>query len=181
MSTPVTPDPATAATTPAPAQELPADVLRHLLTEARGEAAENRVKVKTVAEEAKAEADKAIEAAKAELVTQYEAKLAEAATTAQTAQAEVVSTKLQAAKLQAALDAVVPDARERVVDIAKRLIGSTDEELAADAARTAKLFGLDAKAPAPRATDPSQGQGGNPLPLNGDPLLRALEGIVNKH
>jgi hypothetical protein len=122
-----------------------------------------------------------VEAAKAEVKAEYEAKLAQATEALEAAKNESASSVVQLAKLQAALDATVPDLKEKVVDIAKRLVGQTDEELKADAERVKTLYGVTPTAPAkPKAVDPSQGQGNSALPLNGDPLLNMLTRAVNK-
>lgn len=165
MSSPTPTEPNTPA-----GDEPTADVLRKLLADARTEAAANRVKGK-----------EKVEAAKAEITAEYEAKLAQATAALEAAKSETASSVVQLSKLQAALDATVPDLKERVVDIAKRLVGQTDEELKADAARVKDLFGVTPTTPVkPKATDPSQGQGNNALPLNGDPLLNMITNVVNK-
>jgi hypothetical protein len=165
----------TPATTEPNGQELPADVLRKLLDETRAEAAATRVKSK-----------ENVEAAKAELTAEFSAKLAEAHKALEDSKSALAAKALKVSQLQAALNAVVPDRKEKVTDIANRLLGSTDEELQADADRVAKLYGVSAPDTAPvppappAATDPSQGKGNEALPLNGDKLLGALEGILNK-
>jgi hypothetical protein len=68
---------------------------------------------------------------------------------------ELDTARLDAAKLRAALAAKVPPAY--VADFASRLVGTTEDELAADAVRLRELLGLpdpDRKRP-----DPSQGAG----------------------
>jgi polyribonucleotide nucleotidyltransferase len=144
-----------------------------ILSDVRGEAAKARVAKRTAVEDAKA-------AVEAELKAEYDAKL-EAATKAQgDQQVELGKSKLQVAQLQAALGAVFPEeVRERVVNLAQRLVGTTEDELKTDADRVKKLFGLEDKPAKSPATDPSQGTG-NTVPLNGDPLLNMMNNVLNK-
>lgn len=101
-------------------------------------------------------------------------KSSEAKSTADTASAAAVT---ELAKLKIALEAGVPG--DRVVSIAARLQGSTDDELKADAAKIVAEFGLDQAGYVP-ATDPAQGQGtANPvstLSPGGAFFKAALEG-----
>lgn len=147
------------------------NTLREQLKSVREEAAKARV--------AKREA---ISNAKTEAQAEFDVKLAEMRKQQDDFGVELNKSKLTNAQLTAALNAVVPEAKNRVVEIASRLIGSTEDELAKDADRVKALFGLDTKQP-PRTpvTDPSQGQGnGDALPLNGDPLLDAMMGVINR-
>jgi hypothetical protein len=57
-------------------------------------------------------------------------------------------------------------------DLADRLQGATEDELEADAKRLAELFAARPEQQPARRGDPSQGS--DPLPLNGDPLVRDL-------
>lgn len=72
-------------------------------------------------------------------------------------------------RLRAALGAGVPT--EHASDIAGRLRGETDAELAADAKRLVSLMRLDISE---LRHDPAQGKGGA-MPLNGDPILDAVK------
>jgi hypothetical protein len=139
--------------------------------------------VKTVrAEAAKARVDKRTAAADAknEAQAEFDAKLEEMRKQQDEVGVELNKSRLTIAQMNAALNAVVPDVKDRVVEIAGRLIGSSDDELAKDADRVKSLFGLDTQPRTP-AVDPSQGHGNqNELPLNGDPLLNAMMGVLNK-
>lgn len=58
---------------------------------------------------------------------------------------------------------------------AELLVGSTKEELEASAEQLLAFKGVQEQAPAPNGpTSPALGGGSQPLPLNGDPLLHAL-------
>lgn len=94
--------------------------------------------------------------------TQLQSSVDELTTRAQDAESEL-------RRLRAALDAGVP--AEHASDIAGRLRGETDAELAADAKRLVSLMRLDI--PELRH-DPAQGKGGA-MPLNGDPILDAVK------
>lgn len=102
----------------------------------------------------------------------------EAKTNAETASAAAVA---ELSKLKIALDAGVPG--DRVVSIAARLQGSTDDELKADAEKIVADFGMNVPGFVP-ATDPSQGQG-NSTPVNtlspgGAFFKAALEGSSSR-
>lgn len=145
------------------------DVLTDQLSKVRGEAAKARVDKRDAVVNAKNEAQ-----------AEFEEKMAELRKQGEDAGIELNRSKLMVTKLTAALNAVAPEVKDRVVDIAGRLVGSSDDELAKDAERVKALFGLDQKPRTP-ATDPSQGTGNNTdLPLNGDPLLNAMMGVLNK-
>jgi hypothetical protein len=143
------------------------------LTEVRSEAAKQRVAKRTAVEDAKAQL-------KADLEAEFNSKL-EAATKSQTETAsEVSNSKLQIAKLKAALTTVFDEATTgRVLDLASRLQGDSDETLGEDAKRLKSLYGLDARPKTP-ASDPTQGTG-NAIPLNSDKLVGMLEQAFNKH
>lgn len=143
------------------------------LKDAREEAAKHRVAKRTAVEDAKAQL-------KADLEAEFNAKL-EAATKSQTeATSEAEKNSALVAKLKASLSTVFDETtRDRVLDLADRLKGDTPEALTEDAQRLKSLYGLDQKPVKTPASDPSQGQG-NVIPLNGDPLVRLLEGHFNK-
>lgn len=145
------------------------------LSKVREEAAKARVAKRQAVETTKAETE-------ATLKAEYDAKVADAEKTKNDLTVEVGNSKVQIAKLTAALNAVVPDAKERVTAVASRLIGSTEEELAADADRVKQIFGLEPAPARTPATDPSQGAGGNQdvVPLNGDKLTGLMTNILNK-
>ncbi|MGH3760259.1 hypothetical protein [Actinophytocola sp.] len=69
---------------------------------------------------------------------------------------ELTAAQRDAARLRAALAADVPPTQ--VADFAARLVGDTDEDLAADAQRLRELLGLSTP-PDRRRADPSQGAG----------------------
>lgn len=144
------------------------------LADVRSEAAKQRVAKRTAVEDAKAQL-------KADLEAEFNGKL-EAATKSQSeATTEVSSSKLQIAKLKAALTTVFDEATTgRVLDLASRLQGDSDETLGEDAKRLKSLYGLDAQPTKTPASDPTQGQG-NAIPLNSDKLVGMLEQAFNKH
>ncbi len=69
---------------------------------------------------------------------------------------DLATAQRDAARLRAALAADIPPTQ--VADFAARLVGDTDDELAADATRLRELLGLTAP-PGRRRPDPSQGAG----------------------
>lgn len=148
-------------TEPAKSDDVPADVLRKLLDEARNEAAENRVKGK-----------KKVEETKAEVTQQFEAKLAEANSAHEATKVKLAESQLTVEKLTVAIKAGFE--KDDILEVADLLKGSTNEELTAHAARLKGLFGT--KGETPPAVDPTAGAGnsGDNIPLNGDPLMRAL-------
>lgn len=146
--------------------------LKSQLADARSEAAKNRVAKRTAVEEAKAQLE-------ADLKAEHEAALAKLKTEHGDVEAQFNESKLRVARLQAALNSVFDETTvERVSEMASRLVGSTEEELKADAERAKALFGLDSKPNTP-AVDPSQGSG-NATPLNGDPLLKMMTNVLNR-
>lgn len=70
---------------------------------------------------------------------------------------ELTTAQRDTARLRAALAADVPPGQ--VADFAARLVGDTDEELAADAVRLRELLGLPVTSPERQRPDPSQGAG----------------------
>lgn len=105
-------------------------------------------------------------------------KSSEAKTAADTASLVAVT---ELAKLKIALEAGVPG--DRVVSIAARLQGSTNDELVADAVKIVAEFGLDKSGHVP-ATDPAQGQGSatpaSVLSPGGAFFKAALEGNTSR-
>lgn len=146
-------------------KELPADILRKLLKEANDEAAATRVKK-----------NEAVEAAKTEVTTEFEAKLTESNTAHEATKVKLATSSHEYDKLVTAIEAGVPT--DKVTAFASALQGSTPEELKAHAETLKTLFGVTASKNS--AVDPTAGAGNTALPLNGDPLLRALTNIVNK-
>ena len=140
---------------------------RDQITEANAQAAKYRV-----------EKNDAVEAAKSEVENEWKSKYEALEAQIADKDTEVNSSRTEVAKLKAALEAGIDS--DKVVSFAALLQGSTEDELRSHADEVKSLFTTSA-APAgnPPAQDPSQGSG-NPLPLNGDPLLDAVMGIVNK-
>lgn len=119
------------------------------LSDVRNEAADYRVKLRTKTEEHTV--------ALGQITTLSDEK------TGLTKQLEAAT--LSNLKLTIALDAGVPG--DRVRSIADRLVGNTEEELKADAAKLIADFGLTG---APdRATDPNQGRTNTNTPITNDP------------
>lgn len=148
------------------------DALQDKLKSVRAEAAQARVAKRDAVEAAKTEAQQELDKKIEELRKEFEE------TTVQ-----LNSSKTLVSKLTAALNTVLPEQiGARILDISGRLIGSTDEELKADASRLKTLYGLDSTTEEVRIppTDPSQGLGNNSnLPLNGDGIERALMNALN--
>lgn len=82
-----------------------------------------------------------------------------------------------ALRVKVALDAGIES--KKVADFAELLNGNTEEELVSHAAKIKELFTQPPSETKEKATDPTQGKG-NATPLNGDPLLSAVMGILNK-
>jgi hypothetical protein len=122
------------------------------------------------------EKNSAVEEAKEKLTADYQAALA--AKDAELAEASIsfTSKELEIAKLKIAMqtiDSVVASRAEKLADLLK---GDDADSIAQSAESAYELFGgFNSTAP---ATDPTQGRGSNVLPLNGDPLLSALKGLV---
>lgn len=145
------------------------EVLESKLKEVRAEAAKRRVENKD-----------AVAAAKSEAAVEFEAKLEELRKEAAGATDQVNQSNIVVAKLMAALGTLPSDSASRVTDMAGRLIGNSQDELVEDAKRLQALYGVGT-VQNPPATDPSQGTGNNEhMALNGDPLLRALEGALGQ-
>lgn len=133
--------------TPTTVEQLP-EFARNLITNLRQENAKHRTS-KT----------EAVEAAKLEAQTDFETKLSESTNAHEATKGELGQTKLELAKLTAAINAGVPV--DKLLTFASRLNGSTEEELKADAEEAKKLYGVTSDSP----VDPSAGQGSN----GGDP------------
>lgn len=153
--------PAALAPEASPAQET---FPREYVEQLRGEAAKYRNEKKS-----------AVEEATAALTKEWEGKLsaADARYTELEKTSRVVSSTL--AKLRAAVELGVPTSK--LIGFSELIKGSTDEEIAASAKSVLDLVDGFAPASVP-ATDPTQGTGGKPLPLNGDPILAALKQVV---
>lgn len=136
------------------------------LSQARSEAAKYRVEKKD-----------AVEAAKAEVETEWKSKYETLEQTFNEAKSEVDEGRLEVVKLKAALEAGIDS--DKVVTFASLLKGGTEDELKAHADEVKKLFAAPAPESKDPAIDPSQGSG-NPLPLNGDPLINSIMRVINK-
>ena len=89
---------------------------------------------------------------------------------------QLSKTELNVAKLKAAL--LTKQTGEQALVFAERLQGSTPEEIAADAAKLASFFGGSTSTTSTVKPDPSQGQGGSDMALNGDPLEQSLRNAL---
>lgn len=158
----------TAAENKTPAEEnvLP-DWARDQITKANKEAAKYRT-----------EKNEAVEAAKAEVTADFQKRVEELEAQIAAKEGEVGSTRYEVDRLKVAIQAGIDN--DKVISFAELLKGDTSEELVSHAEELKKLFTTEEqKKSSVKATDPSQGSG-NSLPLNGDPLLNAITGIVNR-
>lgn len=112
----------------------------------------------------------AVDAAKAELTAAFEARLAEKDTAYTELQNELGKAWVELEKVHTAIAAKVPS--DKVLAFASILQGEDPETIKGSAASAKKLFGDFDSHDSP--TDPTQGSGGQPLPLNGDKLMQAL-------
>lgn len=151
--------PAEAAAQPAPVAEKAETFGLEYVQQLRGEAAKYRNEKK-----------EAVEAARAEVSQQWETKLQQATNATADVQAELSTAKTDMVKVTTALTLGVPS--DKVIQFASILKGGSEEEIRASAESAKELFG-EVKKSQP-ATDPTQGSGGGPVPLNGDPILSAL-------
>lgn len=138
------------------------------IADANAEAAKYRV-----------EKNDAVAAAKAEVEAEWQTKVTELETKVASTESEAGNSRTEVAKLKAALAAGIDS--DKVLTFASLLQGDTEDELKSHADEVKALFTASAPPADPKdpPVDPSQGSG-NPLPLNGDPLLQAVMGIVNK-
>jgi hypothetical protein len=157
-----TPD---AAPAPTPAQVAPAPETfsKDYVTELRNEAARYRT-----------EKNAAVEAAKAATAAELQSTLADKDVALTEAQNQLALAGIELEKIYTALEAKIPS--DKVRAFASLLKGEDKESIAESAKSAVELFGgVDVSAP---AFDPTQGSGGNPVPLNGDPLLNMLKKVV---
>lgn len=116
----------------------------------------------------------AVEAAKAAVAAEWEAKFAAKDVEFAALQSDSLSKDVTLAKVKAAIDLKVPS--DKVLAFAEHVKGDTEEAIAESAKSVFELAGgFSTTSP---AFDPTQGSGGNHLPLNGDPLLNALKKAV---
>lgn len=124
----------------------------------------------------------AVEEAVTKLSQEWEGKIAAKDVELTEVTTNASSKELELAKLRIALRALDPDIKmdepSRAEKLAELLKGQDEESIMGSAKSALDLFGGSLKPS--RAVDPTQGSGGGVLPLNGDPLLNALKGIVNK-
>lgn len=134
------------------------------------------------AEAAKYRHDKkdAVEAAKQEVTESFNARIAEFEAELAAKGTEAVTARNDAAKLRATIKAGI-DA-DKALDFADLLKGETEDELVSHAETLKTLFASDNPGASKQApVDPSQGHTGkNVTPLNGDPILAAIERAVNR-
>lgn len=144
------------------------DWAREKLTKANNEAAKYRN-----------EKNDAVEAAKAEVTESFQGKVQGLETQLSEQGDEVSTSRLEVEKLKATIEAGVT--ADKALSFAELLKGEDADELKSHAEELKGLFGSgEGETTPPRATDPSQGQSGDPVPLNGDPLLDAVTRIVGK-
>lgn len=138
------------------------------IAEANAEAAKYRVEKKDAVETAKSEVE-------AEWKSKYEALEGQIAAK----ESETTEARTEVAKLKAALEVGIES--DKVITFASLLKGDNEDQLKSHADEVKELFVTQAPPQDPKdpPRDPSQGSG-NPLPLNGDPLLNAVMGVVNK-
>lgn len=139
---------------------------RKELSEARAEAAKYRT-----------EKNDAVEKAKADLAAEYNEKIQEYEAQVAKIQEERGEALTYAERLKVTIQAGIDS--DKALSFADLLKGETEEELLSHAEELKKLFVSEESPKNVKVTDPSQGNTGNPLPLNGDPLLNAVTSIVN--
>lgn len=117
----------------------------------------------------------AVDAAIKQANDTHQAALAERDTALTELQNEFSAAQLELEKYRIALDAKVPS--DKVQAFVSILQGNDTESITASAKAAYELAGgFSAKGP---AFDPTQGFGGrDPLPLNGDPILNAMKGVL---
>ncbi|AOE44427.1 scaffolding protein [Gordonia phage Switzerland] len=117
----------------------------------------------------------AVEAAEAAVRAEYEAKLADRDVAYTELQNQLGQAWIELEKVYTSIEAKVPS--DKVRQFAAILTGEDKESIEASAKTSFELFGgFETKSP---AFDPTQGTGGrNTLPLNGDPLLNAVKGVL---
>ena len=104
----------------------------------------------------------------------HQAELAARDTAAAELQNELAAARLELEKYRIAVEAKVPS--DKVAAFVNILQGSDSESIAESAKSALELAGGFSATKS--AFDPTQGFGGKPLPLNGDPILDALKKAV---
>lgn len=149
-------------------QNKPDTFSREYVEELRAEAAKHRT-----------EKNDAVEAAKAEVRAEYEPKIEALEAQVAEAQSNQNEVRTEVDRLKATIDAGI--SHDKVYSFADLLKGENEDELRSHAEEIKQLFTQEETTPSTKpATDPSQGKSGDPLPLNGDPLLNAVTKLVNR-
>jgi|SRR5699024_520989 len=170
MSDPVTPNPADVAAAAGGGQEpqKPVETFsREYVEDLRAEAAKYRTEKKDAVDAAKTEA-------RAEAVQEYETQVAERDSKIGELETTLSDRTLELTKLKAVLSAEIPS--EDVLEVAE-LVQGTDEESISESVKRVKAL-LSKGSPKSPAFDPTQGSGNNHIPLNGDPVLKALNNAL---
>jgi hypothetical protein len=128
----------------------------------RDEAAKHRTAKQAIVEELTAKHDVAL----TEVKTAAEAKIAEA-------HGESASKDVNIAKLRAAFELKVP--ADKLDSFLDSVQGTTPEEVQESAKKLSDLVGGFQTQTGTPAFDPTQGQGTQHPPLNGNPLLKSIE------
>ena len=159
----------TTETTTTPDNTADIERLTKALADANAEAAKYRVEKK-----------EAVEAAKQEVTESFNARIAELEAELSAKDSDAVTARNDAAKLRATIKAGI-DA-DKALDFADLLKGETEDELVSHAETLKNLFATDNPGATKQApVDPSQGLTGKTVPpLNGDPILAAIERAVNR-
>lgn len=159
----------TTETTTTPDNSAEIERLTKAVADANAEAAKYRVEKK-----------EAVEAAKQEVTESFNARIAELEAELTAKDSDATAARADATKLRAAIKADIETSK--VLDFADLLKGETEDELVSHAESLKNLFASDnpgvTKQP---PVDPSQGVTGKTVPpLNGDPILAAIERAVNR-
>lgn len=128
----------------------------------RDEAAKHRTAKQAVVEELTAKHEKAL----AEAQATFDVKSTEF-------QGEISSKDVSIAKLRAAFELKVPS--DKLDSFLDSIQGSTPDEVQESAKKLSDLVGGFQAQPGIPAFDPTQGQGTQHPPLNGNPLLKSIE------
>lgn len=156
-------------TTTTPDNSAEVERLTKAVAEANAEAAKYRVEKKD-----------AVEAAKQEVTESFNARIAELEAELSTKDTDTATARNDADRLRATIKAGIDT--EKALDFAELLKGETEDELVSHAETLKGLFATDNPGATKQApVDPSQGRTGkNVTPLNGDPILAAIERAVNR-
>lgn len=148
--------------------ELP-DWAREQISNANAEAAKYRTEKKD-----------AVEAAKAEVAESFQSKIKDLESKIEAEAAQGTTARHEVDRLKVTIESGIN--AEKALSFADLLKGENEDELRSHAEELKKLFNDNDSGEQKRASavDPSQGSAGKPLPLNGDPLLKAITSIVNR-